>query len=126
VPHELTDDLREKRIAIGRQLLEVREEAQSTDFRGLVTGNESWFHLSYTSRAVWTISRDEVPTKEKQAVSTRKSERIADITSFQRMLSSSRPSSFTCDAYGSELKSIPWSEAAILTVRPNPFSGALS
>jgi hypothetical protein len=64
--------LREKRIAIGRQLLEVLEEAQSTDFRGLVTGDESWFHLSYAARAVWTMSRDEVPTKEKQAISTRK------------------------------------------------------
>lgn len=72
VPHELTDDLREKRIAIGRQLLEILEEAQSSDFRGLVTGDESWFHLSYAPRAVWTISRDEVPTKEKQAISTRK------------------------------------------------------
>jgi hypothetical protein len=71
LPHELTDDLREKRIAIGRQLLEVLEEAQSTDFRGLITGDESWFHLSYASRAVWTMSRDEAPTKEKQAISTR-------------------------------------------------------
>jgi hypothetical protein len=71
VPHELTDDLREILVAKGRQLLEVREEAQSTDFRGLVTGDESWFHLSYASRAVWTMSRDELPTKEEQPISTR-------------------------------------------------------
>jgi hypothetical protein len=72
VPHELTDDLREKRVVIRRQLLEVLEEAQSTDFRGLVTGDESWFYLSYASRVAWTMSRDELPTKEKQAISTKK------------------------------------------------------
>jgi hypothetical protein len=71
VPHKLTNDLRDKRVAIGSQLLEILEEAQSTGFRQLVTGDESWIYLSYAPRAVWTISQDEVPTREKQTISTK-------------------------------------------------------
>jgi hypothetical protein len=71
VPHELTNDLRDKRVAIGSQLLEILEEAQSTGFRQLVTGDESWIYLSYTPRVGWTISQDEVPTREKQTISTK-------------------------------------------------------
>jgi histone-lysine N-methyltransferase SETMAR len=72
VPHELTNDLRKKRVAIGSQLLAILEEAQSTGFRQFVTGDESWIYLSYASRAVWTISQDKVPTREKQKISTKK------------------------------------------------------
>jgi hypothetical protein len=72
VPHELTNDLRDKRVAIGNQLLEILEEAQSTGFRQLVTGDESWIYLSYVPHAVWTRSQDEVPTREKQTISIKK------------------------------------------------------
>jgi hypothetical protein len=34
--------LREKRVTIGNQLLEILEEAQSAGFRQRVTGDESW------------------------------------------------------------------------------------
>jgi hypothetical protein len=41
-------------------------------FVKLVTGDESWIYLSYAPRAGWTISQDEVPTREKQTISTKK------------------------------------------------------
>jgi hypothetical protein len=72
VPQELTHDLRDKRIAIGSQLLEILAEKQSTGFRQLVTGDKSWIDLSYAPRALWTISHEEVPTREKQTISTKK------------------------------------------------------
>jgi hypothetical protein len=65
VPHEPTKDLREKRVAIGSQLLEILDEAQSTVFCQLVTGEESWICVVHASRAVWTILQNEVPIKEK-------------------------------------------------------------
>jgi hypothetical protein len=73
VPHELTNALRDKRVAIGSQPPEILEEAQSTGFCQLVTGDEYSIYLSYAPRAVWTISRDDVPTREKQTISTKNS-----------------------------------------------------
>jgi hypothetical protein len=100
LPHELTDDVRENRLTVGRQLLEILERAQSTDFHRLVSGAESWIYLSCASRAVWTMLRDEVPTREKQEISTRKfvltvfSELVAFawLSSFRLAQSSTQPS----------------------------------
>jgi hypothetical protein len=72
LPHELTNDVTENRLTFGRQLLEILEQPQSADFRLLVTGAESWIPLSYASRAIWTMLREEVPTREKQAICRRK------------------------------------------------------
>jgi hypothetical protein len=38
----------------------------------LVTGDESWFFLSYFPRRMWTLSRDDVDTKPKHDIRTQK------------------------------------------------------
>jgi hypothetical protein len=41
-------------------------------FRNIVTGNESWFTLECQHSAKWTVSRDDVPEKARQAIGTSK------------------------------------------------------
>jgi hypothetical protein len=47
VSHQLTDDLRQVRVAKCGGLLRALEAIQRTHFRHIITGNESWFYLEY-------------------------------------------------------------------------------
>jgi hypothetical protein len=47
VPHQLTDDLPQVRVAKYGELLHAPEAMQRTHFRHIITGDESWFYLEY-------------------------------------------------------------------------------
>jgi hypothetical protein len=63
VPHMLTVELREKRVQLSTQLLQLLESQQRIGFRDIVTGDESWILQHYDHRQIWCVSADEVPTK---------------------------------------------------------------
>jgi hypothetical protein len=47
VTYQLTDDLRQARVAKCDMFLRALEAIQRTHFRHIITGDESWFYLEY-------------------------------------------------------------------------------
>jgi hypothetical protein len=45
--HQLTDDLRQARVAKRNEILRVLEAMQRIHFRHIITGDETWFYLEY-------------------------------------------------------------------------------
>jgi hypothetical protein len=72
VPHLLTPELREQRRAYASQMIPILAAAAHDGRRHLVTGDESWFLLSYSPRRMWTLSRNDVATKPKHDIGTQK------------------------------------------------------
>jgi hypothetical protein len=72
VLHQLTDDLRQVRLAKCDELLRAPEAMQRTDFRHIITGNEIWFYLEYQHASYWSVSRDEMPHRVDAVIGTAK------------------------------------------------------
>jgi DNA-binding transcriptional ArsR family regulator len=51
IRHRLTEDLRQKRISVCKEMLPIIEAQNKSDFHDLVTGDESWFMLEYEHEA---------------------------------------------------------------------------
>jgi hypothetical protein len=47
ISHQLTEDLRQKRISVCKEMLPILEAQNKKGFHDLVTGYESWFMLKY-------------------------------------------------------------------------------
>jgi hypothetical protein len=61
VPHMLTEQLRQKRVKLSRQWLELRESQRGVNFRDIVTGDGPWFLQHYENGRILCLSADEVP-----------------------------------------------------------------
>jgi hypothetical protein len=72
VPHQLTDDLRQVRVAKCGELLRALAAIQRIHFRHIITGDESWFYLEYQHALQWSVARDEVFQRADPAIGTAK------------------------------------------------------
>jgi hypothetical protein len=72
VPHIPSPTQKAERVSISSLLLAALEEAQSTGFDRLITGDESWFYLSYLHESAWAASRDQLPENVSQKIDTEK------------------------------------------------------
>jgi hypothetical protein len=72
VRHMLTEELRQKRVELSRQLLELLESQRGVNFRDIVTGDESWFLQHSEHERIWCLSADEAPTRVRPAIGVRK------------------------------------------------------
>jgi hypothetical protein len=72
VPHLLTSDLRQKRKDDARAMLPLLHAAQRDGWHHLVSGDESWFFFDTSPRRIWTLSRDDVATKPRQQIQSKK------------------------------------------------------
>jgi hypothetical protein len=72
VPHLLTDDLKEKRKAIATLMLPYLEAARNDGWKHFVTGDESWFFLTTGPRRMWALSKDDVATKPRTEIQSKK------------------------------------------------------
>jgi histone-lysine N-methyltransferase SETMAR len=68
----LSDDLRQKRKESASVMLQFLHAAERDDFRHPVTGDESWFFFNPAPRRMWTLSRDDVATKPRHSIQSRK------------------------------------------------------
>jgi hypothetical protein len=68
----LTEELRQKRVELSRQLFEFRESQRGVNFRDIVTGDESWFLQHDEHERIWCLSADEVPTRVRPTIGVRK------------------------------------------------------
>jgi hypothetical protein len=72
IPHQLTEQLRAERMKKCQDLLSLLERMEAGNFRNIVTGHESWFTLELQQSAKWSTSREDVPQRVRQQISTRK------------------------------------------------------
>jgi hypothetical protein len=72
VPHLLTDEVRQKRKDDARAILRLLHAAQRDRWHDLVTGHESWFFFDISPRQMWILSRDDVATKPRQQIQSKK------------------------------------------------------
>src|SRR5438128_8079628 len=73
VPHLLTEEHRQKRVDISRQLLQILESG----FRNVITGNETWIHYYTTpikeANKVWLAAEDDRPQTVRTALNSKNS-----------------------------------------------------
>jgi AraC-like DNA-binding protein len=72
VPHLLTCDLKTKRVELARELLETLRSEEHTCFHRIITGDESWFYLDYSSDHIWTCASDDVPQRVSHQIQSEK------------------------------------------------------
>jgi hypothetical protein len=73
VLHLLTDILREKQKEHVRAMLPFLHVAERNGWHHLVVGDESWFFFNASPRRMWTPSRDDVATKSRLDIQSKKS-----------------------------------------------------
>lgn len=62
VPHNLSDSQKVDRACQSSQLKNLLEKCKHNSYRNLLTGDQSWFTLSYSANGMW-LESDEYPTK---------------------------------------------------------------
>lgn len=58
VPYHLSQSLREKRCELGRQQLKILQSQKRNGFKQIITGDESWFYMTYDHSKRWAVSLD--------------------------------------------------------------------
>jgi histone-lysine N-methyltransferase SETMAR len=72
VPHSISSNQKSERVSYSNLLLAALEESRQTGFERLITGDESWFYISYPHESVWAASREDVPERLRQKIDTEK------------------------------------------------------
>jgi hypothetical protein len=72
VPHLLTDDLRQKRKERASAMLPFLDAVQRDGWHHFVTDDEFWFVFNILPRRMWTLSRDDVATKPRLDIQSKK------------------------------------------------------
>jgi len=72
VPHRLTDEQKALRVSLSRELLGSLGSMTRTQLGHVITGDESWFYLSYDKSGIWARSAEEVQPRVKPKIGTPK------------------------------------------------------
>lgn len=72
VPHFLTPPQKAARIAAATEMLRILQAAETNDFEGITTGDESWFRYSYSSAKMFARSAAEVPPRTREPIGAKK------------------------------------------------------
>jgi hypothetical protein len=68
VPHFLSPAQKVARIEASKTVLRVLQDAGSNDFKGIATGDESWFRYRYRSSTVFARAPSEVILRTRQTI----------------------------------------------------------
>lgn len=72
VPYFLTSDLKNRRKNGAQQLKNALLNESKKDYNHLITGDQSWFFLSYEPKRKWSLTKEEVPVRVSKAIHTQK------------------------------------------------------
>jgi histone-lysine N-methyltransferase SETMAR len=72
VPHLLTCDLKRKRVDLSTELLEILRHEEGSGFHRVITGDESWFYLHYSSNHIWACATDNVRQRASHQIQSEK------------------------------------------------------
>ena len=59
VPHMLTPEIKQIRVAQCKVILEALETAKRSHFNGIITGDESWFLYYYQKEHLWVLKGED-------------------------------------------------------------------
>jgi chemotaxis methyl-accepting protein methylase len=72
IPHDLSEANRRERVLKTKLLLEELRPDERNEFANTMTGDESWFFLSYESDSMFARTRDEVIPRTSQKIGNEK------------------------------------------------------
>jgi transposase len=72
VPYSMTGNKAQCRVAFSEALLEVARYAKETNFKHLLTGDESWFYYEYPDDSACAPLRASLPTRTSKEIQTKK------------------------------------------------------
>ncbi len=76
VPHRLTDEQMQRRVATSRLMLNLRFQLGEAFLRSIVTGDETWIYFydpeTKQQSSIWKTSEEPTPTKVKTSRATKK------------------------------------------------------
>lgn len=65
IPHELTDDLRQKKVKIAQEVLNIFKTAHDSHNSNIISGDESWFFYMHQPRGRWVLNGEKPGQKVK-------------------------------------------------------------
>jgi hypothetical protein len=72
MPHFLNPAQTVARVKASKIILRVLQDAESNDFEGIVTGDESWFRYCCPSSTMFAQAPSEVIPRTRQAIGAKK------------------------------------------------------
>jgi hypothetical protein len=72
MPHEMICHLKEKRVVMLGELLELLQIEETFGFARVVTRNDSWLYLNYSHPRLWLVSDDERLVRVDQTITNEK------------------------------------------------------
>jgi hypothetical protein len=72
VPHILTDEQKQSRVTIAKEMLVILNEDAKYDFKHIVTGDETWLLFQTYQDAKWVREGEESETRVRQSIGTKK------------------------------------------------------
>jgi histone-lysine N-methyltransferase SETMAR len=86
VPHFLSPAPKPARVEAAKTILRVLQDAESNDFEGIATGNESWFRNCYPSSTISARAPSEVTPRTRQTIGAKKTTITIFFTAHQLIL----------------------------------------
>jgi hypothetical protein len=68
VPHFLSPAQKAARVEASKTILRVLQDAESNDFEGIATGDESWFSYCYPSSTMFARASSEIIPRTRQTI----------------------------------------------------------
>jgi hypothetical protein len=72
VPHFLTPVLKRKRVELAKEPLNILRFEERVLFHRIITGDEFWFDLDYSSHHIWTCAHDNVSQRVSHQIQSEK------------------------------------------------------
>jgi hypothetical protein len=72
VPHFFSPTQKVARVEASKAILRVLQDAESNDFEGIATDDESWFWYCYTSSIMFARAPTEVIPRTRQTIGAKK------------------------------------------------------
>ena len=72
VPHNLTDEQKVKRVELSKSMLKTLSSLSENQRAAVITGDESWFYLSYPYDSKWCEPNETLPDISKRLINDEK------------------------------------------------------
>jgi hypothetical protein len=72
VYHRPMSHIEQKRVEVSQALLNIWSSDEQTLFHRIITGDESWFYLDYSSDHIWSCAGDDIPERINHTIQSEK------------------------------------------------------
>ena len=72
IPHVLTDEIKKKRVAIAKTMLDFLSHASENALNSIYTEDETWIYFENSHKSMWLLQGSEIPTIPNHAIGSKK------------------------------------------------------